>query len=80
MNWNDLRFVLAVARGSSLSAAARQLHVDQTTVSRRLDSLERAMGTKLFQRVQGCLLATEFGELAAARAERMSRRPAKKKG
>lgn len=71
MNWDDLRFVLAVARGSSLADAARRLRVDQTTVSRRLASLERSKGKKLFQRVQGRLVPTEFGECAAARAERM---------
>lgn len=71
MNWDDLRFVLAVARVSSLAAAARRLQVDQTTVSRRLASLERSTGTKLFQREQGRLVPTEFGECAAARAERV---------
>lgn len=30
-NWNDLRFLLAVKRGQTLRAAARQLHVDDTT-------------------------------------------------
>lgn len=69
MNWDDLRFVLAVARGASLAAAARQLRVNETTVSRRLVSLERATGTKLFQRAHGRLVATEYGEFAAAHAE-----------
>lgn len=71
MNWDDLRFVLAITRGASLSAAARRLRVDQTTVARRLASLERDTETKLFLRVQGRLVPTEAGETASAHAERM---------
>ncbi len=71
MNWDDVKFVLAVARGQTLSAAARQLKVDQTTVGRRLAALEQAAGTKLFQRVDGRLVPTEAGEIVSARAERV---------
>lgn len=71
MNWDDVKFVLAVARGQTLSAAARQLKVDQTTVGRRLAALERAAGTKLFQRVDGRLVPTEAGEIVSTRAERV---------
>jgi DNA-binding transcriptional LysR family regulator len=38
-NWNDLRYLLAVKRGSTITAAARLLSVDDTTVSRRLAAL-----------------------------------------
>ena len=34
--WDDARFLLAVHRHASLSAAARQLGVNQSTVGRRL--------------------------------------------
>ncbi|MFQ5546527.1 MAG: LysR family transcriptional regulator, partial [Acidiferrobacterales bacterium] len=40
MNWDDIRFLLAIQRGRTLSAAARQLGVNQTTVARRLAALE----------------------------------------
>ena len=43
-DWNDVRFFLAVAREQSLSRAARALGVDQTTVGRRLGSLEARLG------------------------------------
>jgi len=36
VDWNDLRFLLAVQETGSVSAAARRLRVDQATVSRRL--------------------------------------------
>ncbi len=50
MNWDDLRYYLAVARAKSLSEAGRLLHVSPSTVSRRIDALERALGSKLFSR------------------------------
>jgi DNA-binding transcriptional LysR family regulator len=50
LDWNDLRFVLAVARGGSLSAAARELGVHQTTVGRRIDALEQSLAVPLFLR------------------------------
>lgn len=50
MNWDDLRFFLAIARAGSLTAAARQLKVNQSTVSRRLAAMERRLGARLFER------------------------------
>ena len=40
MNWNDLKYMIAVHREGTLSAASKALNVNQTTVSRRLQSLE----------------------------------------
>lgn len=50
MNWDDLRFFLAIARAGSLTAAARQLGVNQSTVSRRLAAMEGQLGARLFER------------------------------
>ncbi|MFO0609984.1 MAG: LysR family transcriptional regulator [Polyangiales bacterium] len=50
LDWNDLRFLLAVARARTLTAAARALRVSQPTVSRRLAALEHAFGARLFLR------------------------------
>ncbi|HUN48921.1 MAG TPA: LysR family transcriptional regulator, partial [Stellaceae bacterium] len=72
LNWNDLRHVLAVARGGSLAAAAKQLGVDQTTVTRRLAAAEAALGARLFERGEGgALEPTAAGAAAVARAERV---------
>jgi len=71
MNWNDLRYVLAASRSETLSAAARRLAVDQTTVARRLAGIERAVGVRLFDRIEGRLVATDAGRTAATRAERI---------
>ena len=71
LNWSDLRVVLALARGGGLAAAARSLGVDQTTVSRRLAALVRALNGRLFLRERGQLTPTALGEQAMARAEEM---------
>jgi DNA-binding transcriptional LysR family regulator len=71
-NWNDLRYLLAVQRGQMLCAAARQLQVDDTTVSRRLASLERELGRQLVRRRGDARLElTEAGERIAQDAEAM---------
>ncbi len=71
MNWNDLKIVLAIVRGGSLSAAARTLGINQTTVSRRLNALEERLGAALFLRSRSSFLATQAGEAFIRRAERI---------
>ena len=48
LDWNDLRYFLAVARDGSTLAAAKVLRVSQTTVARRIAALESALGFPLF--------------------------------
>ena len=43
LDWDDLRFFLSVASNGTLSAAARDLTVNTTTVLRRIASLEDAL-------------------------------------
>ncbi len=52
MNWDDLRFFLAIARSHSLTAAGRELGVSQPTVSRRLAAMEDSLGVRLFDRTK----------------------------
>ncbi len=49
-DWDDLRFFLAVAAAGSLSGAARELHVNTTTVLRRIGHLEDNLSIRLFDR------------------------------
>ncbi|APG95716.1 LysR family transcriptional regulator [Sinorhizobium americanum] len=49
MDWNDLKFFLAVANMGSLSAASTQLGVSPSTVSRRIEALEAGLKVKLFR-------------------------------
>ncbi len=80
MDWDHLRFVLAAGRAGTLAGAARRLGVDQTTVGRRLAAAEAALGTRLFDRVEGRLRPTAAGTAALARAERMERAAAELDG
>lgn len=71
MNWDDMRFLLAVAQAGSLKGAARSLGVDKTTVSRRLRALEAALGRQVVEvRGQGLTL-TDFGRRLHRHAEVM---------
>lgn len=65
--WDDLRVFLSVAREGTLSGAARKLRVDQSTVGRRLATLERAAGARLFERTpSGYVLTTAAESVLAA--------------
>ena len=71
-DWNDHRLVLAVTRTGSLTAAAKALRVDHSTVFRRLQALEGRLGLPLFERGPGgTYQATAAGARAALAAERM---------
>jgi len=71
MDWNDLKYLLALKREGTLAGAARALSVDHSTVSRRLAALEEAIGTQLLRRTPEGLCFTEAGNAAAASAEAM---------
>lgn len=58
MDWDDLRYFLAAHRRGSLSAAARDLGCEYTTVGRRIAALEAALDTALFTRTAEGLKAT----------------------
>ena len=61
MNWDDLRFFLAIARTGSLTAAARDLRISQPTVSRRLANMEKRLGVSLFDRTRRGYAPTRAG-------------------
>ncbi len=71
MDWDNLRYFLEVARAGRLTTAARRLAVDHTTVSRRLQALEKSMGTQLFLREPGGYRLTEAGRNLLPRVEAM---------
>ena len=71
MNWDDLRFLLAVARSGSMSGAARELGVNHATVIRRIRGLEEQLGTSLFERQGHSYAITPAGQVAFDAAERM---------
>lgn len=71
-NWDNLKVLLAIKRRSTLSAAARSLGVDATTVSRRLSVLQQSIGKPLYSRQSdGSLNLTPLGETISEKAEAM---------
>ena len=62
LDWNDLRYFIAVARHGSTLAAGRNLGVSQTTVARRIAALEQALGFPLFDKRQAGYALTPAGE------------------
>ena len=62
LDWNDLRYFLAVARGGSTLAACKDLRVSQTTVARRIAALEEALKLSLFEKRQAGYALTSAGE------------------
>jgi DNA-binding transcriptional LysR family regulator len=71
MDWDALQVFLAIARAGRISAAARRLGVEHTTVSRRLSALEQELGVPLFYRTTTGYLLTPHGQNVLANAETM---------
>ena len=63
-DWNDLKFLLAVARHGSTTAAAKAMGISQSTVQRRLVEFERRLGSRVVIRhAQGYRLTALGTEL-----------------
>lgn len=62
LKWEDLRYFLAVAQTRNLSRAARSLGVNHSTVFRRITSLEKALGVRLFERQPEGYVLTPSGD------------------
>src|SRR4051812_43925922 len=65
---NRLRVIDAVARTGSVTAAAKELHYSQPSVTHHLGRLESETGAQLLQRVGRGIRLTPAGELLADRA------------
>jgi len=60
LDWEDVRYFVALARSGTLSATARRLRVNHATVARRVASLEALLGRPLFdRRANGYVLTAE---------------------
>lgn len=73
VNWDDLRFVLALRRMGSLGAAARSLKVESSTASRRLAALEASLGVQLVVRTPEGMTLNAAGISVADVAETIDR-------
>lgn len=74
MDWNDLRYFLCVARHASLTGAAHEMGVSQSTIARRIAALEESLGTALFVRHATGYFLTDNGNDDLTRAERVESR------
>ncbi len=70
-DWNDLKYFLGVARHGSTLSAAKSLRVNQSTVHRRIQELERQLGCALVSRHPTGYRLTEMGEYIRAHALRV---------
>lgn len=69
MNWNDLPVFLALARSGSVRSAAVKLSVSHSTVVRRIEALETALGVRLFERSSLGYTLTQMGEAMLVQTE-----------
>ncbi|WP_158965233.1 LysR family transcriptional regulator [Chachezhania sediminis] len=70
-DWDDLKTVLALVRHGTLAAAGADLGVSYTTVARRVQRAEQALGEKLFERLADGYRPTDTARLVADYAHRM---------
>ena len=71
LDWDDLRFFLAIARHRTNSAAAKELRVTQSTVGRRLASLQANLGVRLLQRTDDGYVMTMAGKVVFERLRKV---------
>jgi len=62
IDWDDVRYFLAVARGGSVRAAGERLGVNHSTVLRRVAQLEERLGTQMFEKLPSGYRLTAAGE------------------
>ncbi|MGM9515947.1 LysR family transcriptional regulator [Roseateles sp. DB2] len=70
--WDDLRMLAQLAKAGGLDAGARQLGISSATLYRRLQSAERQLGVRLFERGRAGYRPTSAGQEVVALAQRMA--------
>src|SRR6187549_3884616 len=71
IDWDDVRYFLAVARGGSVRAAAERLGVYHSTVLRRIAQLEERLGAHMFEKLPSGYRLTAVGEEVLELADQM---------
>jgi molybdate transport repressor ModE-like protein len=71
IDWDDVRYLRAAARGGSVRAAAARLGVNHSTVLRRIAQLEEHLGTQMFEKLPSGYRLTAAGEEVLELAEQM---------
>src|SRR5690242_7209346 len=73
MDVNLMQLFVSIVEGGNLSAAARNLNMTRSNVSRRLRALERQVGVRLLRRTTHEVSLTPAGELVFTRARNIVR-------
>jgi DNA-binding transcriptional LysR family regulator len=71
IDWDDIRYFLAVSRGGSVRAAAKSLGVNHATVLRRTAQLEERLGALMFEKLPAGYRLTAAGEEVLELAKQM---------
>lgn len=71
VDWDDVRYLMALLRQGSVRAAATELKVNHTTVARRLKRMERTLGCRMVQRTPEGYRATDAGKMLLSAGERI---------
>jgi DNA-binding transcriptional LysR family regulator len=71
IDWDDIRYFLAVAREGSLRAGASRLGVNHSTALRRIAQLEEHLGAQMFEKLPSGYRLTAAGEEVLALANEM---------
>ncbi|MFF0745989.1 LysR family transcriptional regulator [Streptomyces sp. NPDC004111] len=71
MQFQQLRYFVAVAECRHFTRAAEQLHVAQPSLSQQIRALERELGADLFTRARGNIALTDAGEALLPLARRI---------
>jgi molybdate transport repressor ModE-like protein len=71
IDWDDVRYFLAVARAGSVRAAAERLGVNHATVLRRIAQLENRLGAQMFEKLPSGYRLTTAGEEVLELANQM---------
>jgi DNA-binding transcriptional LysR family regulator len=72
MNWDDLRIIAAVRHEGTYAGASARLKIDETTVGRRLSRIQRTLGLRLFEAVDGVRKPTRQCEMVLAHVQAMA--------
>jgi DNA-binding transcriptional LysR family regulator len=72
VNWDDLRIIAAVRDEGTYAGAGTRLRIDETTVARRLARVQRTLGLRLFEAVDGVRKPTPQCEAVLAHVQAMA--------
>ena len=71
MNITELRYLVAIMKWGSVSAAAKQMYAAQPNVSKALKNLEEEYGIRMFERSSTGMIPTEQGRHFIEQAQRV---------